>query len=566
MAIRGNLSEASLADVLQLLAIGQKTGCLSLAGEGSFGAIHFDRGRIVHAGVVNRRDRLGDRLVRGGVVPADTLARVLATSGAQDDRDVADALLSEGLIERETLEPLYRAQLEDAVYHLFSWTRGTFTFEADTRPSGRDVLISVSADSLLLEGARRVDEWTLIAKKIPSLDLIFEVDAVKIAARETPLSATQERIVSLVDGTVDVNAIIERSGLGEFDVGKAIFGLLTAGYATRVGRSAARRQPSPESRVTEHRNLGVAFYRTGMHDEAQREFRRVLELREGDSAARFYLGLVHVHKGEWHDAVETLRRVSSEPDASAAAFHNLGYALERMGQYDEAAAMLAEAARRSTSNDPRIALAMGVVALKCGDPAAADEQLSAARKEWGARQPTAAWFHAAGLAAALLGDLTRAAALLEEGISVHPHAAVLHNNLGVVQERLGSYELAARTLEHALLEDANVPHLHKNLGDYLYRAQRYDEALAAFTNVIRLDGSHGTDVYLKLGNIHYRRGAMSDARAAWEQALAMDPANRIARANLETMRRNAPLDDAGADISGTGAGAESVELLQDAAA
>ena len=71
---------------------------------------------------------------------------------------------------------MYRAQVEDAVYHLFSWTHGTFTFEADLRPSQRDTLISVSADSLLLEGARRVDEWTQIAKKIPSLDLIFEAD------------------------------------------------------------------------------------------------------------------------------------------------------------------------------------------------------------------------------------------------------------------------------------------------------------------------------------------------------------------------------------------------------
>jgi tetratricopeptide (TPR) repeat protein len=543
MAIRGNLSEASLADVLQLLAIGQKTGCLSLAGEGSFGSIHFDRGRIVHAGVVNRSDRLGDRLVRRGAVAADTLARVLATANAQDDRDVADALLAAGAVDRDTLEPLYRAGVEDAVYHLFGWTHGTFTFEAESRPSTRDVLISVSADSLLLEGARRVDEWTLIAKKIPSLDLIFEVDAARVASREAALSSTQQRIIGMVDGTVDVSTIIERSGLGEFEVGKAIFGLVTAGFAHRVGRSAARRQPSPENRVAEHRNLGVAFYRTGMFDEAQREFRRVLELREEDGGARFYLALVQLQKGAWQDAVETLRRSAREPDAPAAAFHNLAYALERLGQLDDAADMLAEAARRGVGNDPRVALSLGVIALKRGEPAAADEHLSAARKEWGARQPSAAWFHAAGLAAAMLGDLSRAIAMLEEGIEIHPHAVVLHNNLAVVQERHGSYERAARTLEHALLEDANVAHLYKNLGDYQYRAQRYDDALGSFTRVVRLDAVHGPDVYLKLGNIYYRRGAIAEARKAWEQALGLDPANRIVRANLDSLRRNAIKDE-----------------------
>ena len=85
MAIRGNLSEASLADVLQLLALGQKTGCLSVAREGSFGTVHFASGRIVHAELVNRRDRLGDRLVRIGAITPDDLC-LLYTSPSPRDR------------------------------------------------------------------------------------------------------------------------------------------------------------------------------------------------------------------------------------------------------------------------------------------------------------------------------------------------------------------------------------------------------------------------------------------------------------------------------------------------
>jgi hypothetical protein len=44
MAIRGNLKEASLPDVLQLLAMGKKTGCLSITHRASFGYIYFDKG------------------------------------------------------------------------------------------------------------------------------------------------------------------------------------------------------------------------------------------------------------------------------------------------------------------------------------------------------------------------------------------------------------------------------------------------------------------------------------------------------------------------------------------
>ncbi len=537
MAIRGSLSEASLADVLQLLALGQKTGCLSIAREGSFGTVHFAAGRIVHAELVNRRDRLGDRLVRLGAITPDDLARVTAASAPQDDRDLAHTLLAQGLIEREVLVGEYRTQVEEAVYHLFSWSLGSFTFEPEADESPDAALVSVSADSLLLEGARRVDEWTQIAKKVPSLDLIFELDGPRLAQREVPLSATQERILPFLDGTQDLNTVIERSGLGEFEVGKAVFGLLTAGYAQRVGRSAARRQPPPESRVAEHRNLGIAFYRTGMLDEAQREFRRVLELRDADGVARFHLGLVQLRRRDWAGAFETFLRASQEPDAPSAVLHNLAYVCEQRGDSVAAAGYLDDAARRMVVPDPRIVLSRAMLAVRVGDIAGAESALAEARGAWGARQPSAAWFHAAGLTAALGGDSARAAALLEEGIALHPHAAALHNNLAVVQERRGSYELAARTIEHALLEDANCVHLHKNLGDYHYRAQRYDDAFESFVRVVRLMPSHGPDVYLKLGNVHYRRGALADAQAAWGQALALDPDNRIVRANLDAMRR-----------------------------
>ena len=78
MAIRGSLKEASLPDVLQLLAMGKKTGCLSVADRSNFGYIFFDSGRISHASIVNRRDRLGDVLVKAGLVSQAQLNEAVA--------------------------------------------------------------------------------------------------------------------------------------------------------------------------------------------------------------------------------------------------------------------------------------------------------------------------------------------------------------------------------------------------------------------------------------------------------------------------------------------------------
>jgi tetratricopeptide (TPR) repeat protein len=82
-----------------------------------------------------------------------------------------------------------------------------------------------------------------------------------------------------------------------------------------------------------------------------------------------------------------------------------------------------------------------------------------------------------------------------------------------------------------------LPQLHKNLGDCLYRAGRYDEALEAYQRAVRANANLGDDVYLKLGNLRFRRQEPAEAERAWERALELDPSNAIVRSNLEAVRR-----------------------------
>jgi tetratricopeptide (TPR) repeat protein len=537
MAIKGSLREASLPDVLQLLAMGQKTGCLSVTDRSNFGYIYFDRGRITYASIVNRRDRLGDTLVKAGVITQRELDAAIEAQATQHrGKKLGEILVEQQILTREELHRYIRVQIEEAVYYLFTWTQGTFSFEADMRPEDHDVLVSINPESLLLEGARRVDEWSLIEKKIPSFDLIFEVDRPRLEASDVQLTPVQQHLIPLIDGQRDVSALIDASGIGEFEVGKALYGLLTAGFLHRVGKSKPGEDGAREARVEEHRNLGVAFYRTAMFEEATREFRRVVELEDGDVQARFYLGLVAMREGRWSEAVLTLREAAVQPGARPAVFHNLAYALERMGHYDDAREALTEAIERGGADDPRIRTSLGVLALKAGEVDEADATLASARALWGKRPPSPAWFHYAALAAALTGDLERARALIVEGLEAHPHSAVLCSTLAAIEERRGDDKAAIQLAERGLIEDGAIPQLHKTLGDALYRAGRLDEAAEAYQRAIKLNPAHGDDVYLKLGNIRFKWQQKDQAIAYWERALALNPNNEAVRANLELAR------------------------------
>ncbi len=538
MAIRGSLKEASLPDVLQLLAMGKKTGCLSVTHRNNFGYIYFDKGRICYASIVNRRDRLGDMLVKNGIVTQTQLESAIGLQDKRRDKRLGELLVELAALSMDQLHAAIHVQIQEAVYFLFTWNQGTFNFEADVLPDQHDHVVSINPESLLLEGARRVDEWGLIEKKIPTFDLVFEMDRGKVFSSEVELTDEQRAVLELVDGARDVQAIVDASGLVEFEVGKALYGLVSAGFIHRIGKTAAAvPQAVAEGRVEEHRNLGIAFYKTGMLDEALREFRRVLDLRAGDATARFYSGLVLARQEKWDDAAAAFVEATAQPGAKAAAFHNLAYVLERQNKIEEARQALDEAAKRGAASDPRALTSLGAVHLQAGDLEAADAALTTARPEFGKKPPTAAWFHYAGLTAALLGDGARAAAILREGVAAHPHVAALLNNLAVALERHGEYDEARSVADRGLQEDPGLAQLHKNVGDLHYRAARYDEALEAYLRATKANPELGADVYLKLGNIRLRRQERGEAVRCWERALELDPDNAIVRTNLESLRQ-----------------------------
>ncbi|MGI8546476.1 MAG: DUF4388 domain-containing protein [Gemmatimonadaceae bacterium] len=436
MAIRGSLTEASLPDVLQLLSMGKKTGCLGLTYANNFGYIYFSDGSISHASIVNRS---------------------LST--------------------------------EEAVYLLFTWAQGTFNFEPGATPDEGVDMHCIDPQSLLLEGARRMDEWALIAKKIPTFDIVYALDRHKLLAEEHELAPEVQTLLPLIDGQRDVSALISDSRLGEFMTAKALYGLVTTGYVVRVGVSTRTvRSFKPDDKVTEHRNLGVAFYKTGMYEEAEREFRRVDALRPDDAEASFYVGLVALRQGQWAAAAKAFEgHIAQQQAPRAAVFVNLAYVYEKMGELARARAAITQALSHGGRGDPVVQTNAAALAVAAGDYESADTSLASARTLWGTRRPPPVWFHYAGLAAAFVNDLDRAIALLGEAVQVYPSHAVLWNNLAVAYEARGDFGTAVRTAERGLMEDPTLPQLHRNFADSLQRDGRFDEAQEAYRRAHTLD-------------------------------------------------------------------------------
>ena len=134
MAIEGALQDVALADICQLLAMGRKTGCLSLTDRSNFGYVYFEDGRVIYASVLNRQDRLGELLVRNNVITRRDLSAAMKAQAHNKGARLGELLVKNGALTQEQLQRYIQLQIEEAVYHLFGWTQGSFHFDPDQRP------------------------------------------------------------------------------------------------------------------------------------------------------------------------------------------------------------------------------------------------------------------------------------------------------------------------------------------------------------------------------------------------------------------------------------------------
>jgi len=536
MAIEGALQDVSLADICQLLAMGRKTGCLTMTDRSNFGYIYFQDGRVIYASVLNRPDRLGELLVRNGVITRAQLSAAMEAQAHQRGARLGEILVRKGALTEADLQKYISLQIEEAVYHLFTWNQGSFHFDPDQRPDEEGLfLVDIPAESLLLEGARRVDEWSLIEKKIPSFDLVFQV--VKQPGsdgEDVELTSQQKKTLPLIDGQRTVEEIVVESGMVEFDAGKALYGLIQAGFVDKAGKKAAAEKGTGDERVEQHLNLGVAFFRSGMMEDAVRELQGALDIDPKNARALFRLGLIAFRSGRLGEALEYFERMPDEARNGYSVLRNRAVALEMMGRYDEAMHAL-EKAEDALLGDPDLALTRGIVYLKRGEVAKALEALRAYRTSPAVKKPSPVYYAYTVLAAGIGGQLDYAVAVGREGLGHYPDNGPILVNTGAVLERRGEIEAAGALYSRAVAASPVPAQAHKNLGDQAYARGDMEAARIHYEKAVKLNPRLGDDVYLRLGTIAHRDGDHDVARLLWRRALELNPRNEVVRTNLEML-------------------------------
>ncbi len=269
MAIEGPLRELGIHDVFQLLDLSRKTGTLRVTSalRDEEGTVLFEQGAVVGARMRSQPEPLAAALLRAGKLTEEDIAS--ARQAARGGR-LGDALVASGAISARELDRQARAQVESVVFDLMSWEEGFFSFVEGTEGPPPEAAVRISTESLLMEGARRIDEWARIAHKVPHLGLV-PVLAPTDEAHDAQLDLRpgEWETLAAIDGTTDLRSIALGLGRTEFDVARVAYGLVSTGVIelrdpqSFVASSASSFDDVDPMRADTLRRAGTAAARSG---------------------------------------------------------------------------------------------------------------------------------------------------------------------------------------------------------------------------------------------------------------------------------------------------------------
>lgn len=308
MAIEGPLRELALTDVLQLLDLSRKTGVLTVERDGvdAPARICLESGTIVGVRATGHTRRLGELLLLAGKATQAQIDRALARQRNAPERLVGAFLVEEGVPLAEVKRQL-RFQIEELVYGLVRWTEGHFRFEEASPPDGDGVPVRVTTESLLMEAMRRVDEWAELSREAPDAELVPALVEVPPDGSVLELGPLEWEVLAAVDGERSLRGIAREVGQGEFEVAKAVFGLVSAG----VVEIGARRQlaAAQDRGRTPGGSTGAAASALG----------------EGRTAAM---------QGRWMAATDAFARAVAADPLLALGYYHLGLSAARAGELE----------------------------------------------------------------------------------------------------------------------------------------------------------------------------------------------------------------------------------------
>ncbi len=243
--LQGDVSILGIADLLQHLAGNSKEGLLEIRQGESKKQLYLSPGGMRLLSTTTRRtSSLGEILIRTKKITRKQLDEFLEEQ-KRTGKKLGEIVGKLGIVSKKDIDRALREQVEEEIYDLFTWQTAWFEFQEGV-PAPKsdsplaDALLDANPTSIMLEAARRADEFLMIMKVVRNEQMVpmkttrpFDVADLG----ENPDIA--QAVYSQVSGRYSVEEVIRRSLYPRFEALRTIYLLATKGYIRIFDREGA---------------------------------------------------------------------------------------------------------------------------------------------------------------------------------------------------------------------------------------------------------------------------------------------------------------------------------------
>jgi hypothetical protein len=337
VAIEGPIRELGLADVFQLLDLSRKTGLLKVTPTGAEHptVIRFDRGGIVGIEMPGATNRLGHRLLRAGKITEGEMRRAFERQQSEPGAPLGRVLVEMGLVQEAEIRRQLRFQLEESAYEVIRWTDGYFRFEEEAPLPEDDLTVRIAAESVLMESARRIDEWTTLEPRIPHVHVVPRLVSSEHEESGSILDLRPEEweILAEIDGRRTLRELAADIGRSEFDVARVVFGLISTGVVAAEDGDPEAGSGVDASTLEDSLEEARDALARGRPQQAIRLLKRAAAEHPQRAEAHLALARALGAHDRWREALEVLERVVRIDPLLAEGHYRLGFAAARAGRF-----------------------------------------------------------------------------------------------------------------------------------------------------------------------------------------------------------------------------------------
>ncbi len=285
MSLLGDFATMPLPDLLQWMAISQKTGILLLQRRDIVKEIYFRLGKIVASASNDPREYFGQFLLSYGKIAEEDLMRAFQKQGDTGIK-LGRLLVMDGLLQEDEVQRFLRIKAEETIYDLFLWEEGSFKFYNDAPAQETHVAIEMDVTSIMMEGTRRSDEWARIRNIFPSSEAVLRIlpEALTRSILSDPL---YNRMVQLLESPRRISDLCLMFHASDFAVSKTLYDMYRMGIVEVLDVPPP---PRPSEVLLEEQgrslaNNGLKQFNAGEFEQAIETFKQVLLLQPGHALA-----------------------------------------------------------------------------------------------------------------------------------------------------------------------------------------------------------------------------------------------------------------------------------------